>query len=229
LEARGIRLPRVDADLENNNRLSMRRLRSLQPLFDEPGIALAKNRDVILISLRMTVAARQKEELIQALSSLLRPARAEKGFICGHLALDVFDSNALIYEERWQTNEDLEVQLQSARFGMLLALMKTAAERPSLEFHFVSASAREFSEPSAVLGRRRIPDQLEYPGPCPKRRGWNGRYALLKQDKMADEFVATMNRAAQQAVLEAADTFTGAVKNMSFDDARSIFTGTKER
>jgi hypothetical protein len=49
---------------------------------------------------------------------------------------------------------------------------------------------------------------------------------LLKQDKMADEFVATMNHAAEQAVPAAADVFTGAVKNMSFDDARSILTGT---
>jgi len=42
-----------------------------------------------------------------------------------------------------------------------------------------------------------------------------------------DELVDIWTRLApEQAVPEAADVFTGAIKNMSFDDARSILTGT---
>jgi hypothetical protein len=48
----------------------------------------------------------------------------------------------------------------------------------------------------------------------------------LKQDKLADEFVATMNHAAEQAVPEAAVVFGDAVKQMSISDAKSILTGT---
>jgi Protein of unknown function (DUF4197) len=47
----------------------------------------------------------------------------------------------------------------------------------------------------------------------------------LKQDKLADDFVATMNRAAEQAVPQAASVFADAVKQMSFDDAKNILTG----
>ena len=46
-----------------------------------------------------------------------------------------------------------------------------------------------------------------------------------KQDKLADEFVTTMNRAAESAVPEAAGIFGDAVKSMSIDDAKSILTG----
>jgi hypothetical protein len=47
----------------------------------------------------------------------------------------------------------------------------------------------------------------------------------LKQDKLADDFITTMNHAAEQAVPEAAGVFADAVKAMSIDDAKSILTG----
>ena len=48
----------------------------------------------------------------------------------------------------------------------------------------------------------------------------------LRQDKLADEFVTTMNRAAEQAVPEAAAVLGDSVKQMSIADAKSILTGT---
>jgi len=48
----------------------------------------------------------------------------------------------------------------------------------------------------------------------------------LRQDKLADEFVTTMNRAAEQAVPEAAVVLGDSVKQMSIADAESILTGT---
>ena len=49
---------------------------------------------------------------------------------------------------------------------------------------------------------------------------------VLKQDKLADEFVTTMNHAAEQAVPEAAGVFGDAIKGMSIEDAKAILTGT---
>jgi len=48
----------------------------------------------------------------------------------------------------------------------------------------------------------------------------------LRQDKLADEFVMTMNHAAEQAVPEAAGVFADAIKAMSISDAKSILTST---
>lgn len=47
----------------------------------------------------------------------------------------------------------------------------------------------------------------------------------LKQERLADEFVATMNRAAERAVPAAAEVFGGAIKQMSIADARGILAG----
>ncbi len=47
----------------------------------------------------------------------------------------------------------------------------------------------------------------------------------IGQDKYADEFVLTMNRAAEQAVPEAAELFGSAIRSMSVEDAKGILNG----
>jgi Protein of unknown function (DUF4197) len=48
---------------------------------------------------------------------------------------------------------------------------------------------------------------------------------LLGRGKDADELVAAMNQAAEQAVPQAKDLLTNAVKSMSIEDAKKILTG----
>ena len=48
----------------------------------------------------------------------------------------------------------------------------------------------------------------------------------LRQEKLADDFVTTLNRAAEQAVPEAAAVLGDAVKQMTLADAKAILTGT---
>lgn len=51
---------------------------------------------------------------------------------------------------------------------------------------------------------------------------------VIGQGKLADDFVATMNRAAEQAVPVAAGVFGDAVKRMSFADAKAVLTGPND-
>ena len=50
----------------------------------------------------------------------------------------------------------------------------------------------------------------------------------LGQDKVADDFVNTLNHAAEQAVPQAASVLGESVKQMTIADARSILTGTNK-
>lgn len=47
----------------------------------------------------------------------------------------------------------------------------------------------------------------------------------LKQDKLADDFITTMNRAAEQAVPQGAAILGGAIQQMTLADAHGILTG----
>jgi len=51
---------------------------------------------------------------------------------------------------------------------------------------------------------------------------------MFGQDKLADDFVTTMNRAAEKAVPEAAAVLGQAVKQMTLTDAQAILTGTND-
>lgn len=50
----------------------------------------------------------------------------------------------------------------------------------------------------------------------------------LKQDKLADEFVVTMNRAAEKAVPEAAALFADSISQMTLADAQAILSGPED-
>jgi hypothetical protein len=50
----------------------------------------------------------------------------------------------------------------------------------------------------------------------------------MKQDKLADDFVTTMNHAAEQAVPEAGSVFADALKQMTIEDAKTILSGTND-
>jgi hypothetical protein len=49
---------------------------------------------------------------------------------------------------------------------------------------------------------------------------------MVRQERLADEFVATMNRAAEQAVPEAATVLAQSVQQMTVTDVKAILTGT---
>src|SRR5947199_2521442 len=48
----------------------------------------------------------------------------------------------------------------------------------------------------------------------------------IHQDALADDFVNTMNHAAEQAVPEAASVFANAIKGMTIEDVKTILAGT---
>src|SRR5437763_13582192 len=50
----------------------------------------------------------------------------------------------------------------------------------------------------------------------------------LKQDQLADEFVAAMNHAAEKAVPEAANVFAEGISRMTIADAEAILTGPSD-
>jgi len=56
-----------------------------------------------------------------------------------------------------------------------------------------------------------------------------GAMRMVGQGKQADELVASMNEAAEQAVPQAKELLIGAVKSMSLSDAKGILTGVMAR
>lgn len=67
--------------------------------------------------------------------------------------------------------------------------------------------------------------QVKIPVP-PKLHTVEKTLRLMRQDQLADDFIATMNHAAEQAVPQAAQVFGDAIKTMSITDAKAILVST---
>lgn len=84
----------------------------------------------------------------------------------------------------------------------------------------VSTAVTNLGQPGGFL------ENPEVKIPIPEKlRSVEKTLRALKQDQYADEFVATMNRAAEKAVPEALPIFTDALKAMTIDDAKKLLTG----
>ena len=65
--------------------------------------------------------------------------------------------------------------------------------------------------------------------PMPESLSWVEKsLRMAGQERLADEFVASMNHAAEQAVPEAASIFGDAIQQMSLADANAILTGPED-
>lgn len=80
----------------------------------------------------------------------------------------------------------------------------------------------------AMLGRTNgFLTNLNVKIPLPEKlRSAEKALRAVGQDKLADDFVASMNRAAEQAVPVAAAVFGDAIKQMTIEDAKGILSGT---
>ncbi len=84
----------------------------------------------------------------------------------------------------------------------------------------VQSAVRQLGHPGGFLTNSSVKIPLPE-----KLRSVEKALRTLKQDQLADEFVTTMNHAAEQAVPEAAGVFGDAIKQMSIADAKAILTG----
>ncbi len=76
--------------------------------------------------------------MVQALATVVFKARLERACLDCQTYAETANPQSLRYVEQWSTMQDLESQLRSERFGMLLAIMETAPEAPHLEVRTVS-------------------------------------------------------------------------------------------
>jgi quinol monooxygenase YgiN len=95
---------------------------------------------MIVAHVRVTAPNGRRHEMVKALHSVICPTRFEKGCMACDIFEEVDNPGVLHVVARWQTQEDLEGHLRSARYARLLAIAEASAESPVIAFHWVAAS-----------------------------------------------------------------------------------------
>lgn len=104
---------------------------------------------MIELVLKITAKASGAPAMVHALESVMFQARLERACVDCRLYAEAGNPQSLLYVEQWSTLRDLESQLRSRRFGMLLAIMETAPQAPALEVRTI-AGQRGLEYVSAV-------------------------------------------------------------------------------
>ena len=76
--------------------------------------------------------------MLQALARVMFQAKLERCCLECQIYAETGNPHSLLYIEQWTTEQEMDRQLRSARFGTLLAIMETAPAAPRLEIQTVS-------------------------------------------------------------------------------------------
>ncbi len=102
------------------------------------GTQLANIGCMIELVLNISSRASSLPATVQALASVMLQAKLERACVDCRLYAEIGNPQSLLYVEQWATLQELESQLRSQRFGMLLAIMETSPEPPELEVRMIS-------------------------------------------------------------------------------------------
>jgi len=96
---------------------------------------------MIEATIRMTVPAEKRKEVLQTIKAILGPIRLERGCISCNCYVDVEDERILFIEEEWKTRDDLENHLRSDHFGVLNGAMRLLRAEPDIRFNTIAFTA----------------------------------------------------------------------------------------
>jgi quinol monooxygenase YgiN len=94
---------------------------------------------MILVLIRMKVLAEKREELSQTIVSLIGSLRTEKGCLRCDFCQGVENVNELRILEEWDTQQNFNNHLKSARFRILRGAMNLLQEPYEMIVHTVAA------------------------------------------------------------------------------------------
>ena len=80
--------------------------------------------------------------MVEALRSIMLPARIERGFVSNRVYHEVDAPESLCYVEEWDSLMHMNLQISTRRFASLLVLMETASQPPVFE---IRSASRKFA------------------------------------------------------------------------------------
>jgi quinol monooxygenase YgiN len=92
-------------------------------------------------TIKMSVPAYKREEILQTIKTLLGPIRNEPGCVSCYFCVDAEDEHIVIFRQEWKTNEDLAAHLKSEHFSVLLGVMKLLSIEPEIRINTIASTA----------------------------------------------------------------------------------------
>ena len=95
---------------------------------------------MIIVRIAMNVLPENQKEVMQTLHSMIESTGKERGCLSHRVFRDIEDENVFSLIDEWETREDLDQHLRSAKFGVLLGTKSLLATPLEMKIHTVSHS-----------------------------------------------------------------------------------------
>ena len=91
-------------------------------------------------SIRMLIPPEKQGEALEILSSTIEQTQFESGCISCRIYRGVEDIRAIMLEELWMSDEDVQHHLRSERYRKILLVVEMVAEPPEIRFDTIAHS-----------------------------------------------------------------------------------------
>lgn len=90
---------------------------------------------MILLTTGITVAGKQRDEVVRMLRTYAGAASTQRGCLATRLVRDVDNRNAITWIEEWEDEAELRRHVRSDAFRTLLAVMDMSMTTPDVRVH----------------------------------------------------------------------------------------------
>jgi quinol monooxygenase YgiN len=101
---------------------------------------VGRRASVIIVRIAMNVLPENQKEVMQTLLSMIESTGNERGCLSHHVFRDIGDENVFSLIDEWETREDLDQHIRSAKFGVLLGTKSLLCEPLKIQIFTVSDS-----------------------------------------------------------------------------------------
>jgi len=96
---------------------------------------------MVRTTIRMLIPPRKRREALGILNSMTDQTRIEPGCMSFRIYRDVKDKRAIMLEELWANEKDLQHHLRSDQYRNVLLVVEMAVEPPEIRFDTITHSA----------------------------------------------------------------------------------------
>ena len=121
---------------------------------------------MITATLRVTVPAHRRNEVLDLLRSVIEPTQVEPGCLSCRIYQDLENEEALLFEEEWNTQADLDRHIRSDRYVKILAAIDMSSKPPEIRFNTI---ARTKGIEAIGAARVKPAERMDWPGVAKRR------------------------------------------------------------
>jgi len=96
---------------------------------------------IVRSTIRMLIPLKNQKEALEILGSMTEQIQFEPGCISCRLYRGVDDEGAIMLEEIWTSEKDLQHHLRSDKYRKVLLVVEMAAEPPEIRFDTIAHSS----------------------------------------------------------------------------------------